>query len=293
MPQVEERIASGSLNLTTLSMAQTLFRQNPKQSRAISNKVSNESTCSLPGANAESLLEKPVEKFADEKKLEILSKLENKSTRDAEKIVLEYLPRDRQILLEKVRPRGPDIYEVKFQACDKLLEKIEILKGLLAHSNPGITMAQLFEKLCDVGIERWDPSKKVKSIKPNFAAANVKAQQNEEPCAVRRKNDVQPITQKSSRSNPTMLASRQRNRSLTISTRRQVWSMANSKCENCGSKHALQVEHKIPLALGGSSEISNLKLLCRPCNQRAAIETYGTELMNNYLNRYRENYKNT
>ena len=37
-------------------------------------------------------------------------------------------------------------------------------------------------------------------------------------------------------------------------------------CERCGSKDELEVHHIIPLKLGGSNELSNLRTLCMPCH---------------------------
>jgi hypothetical protein len=64
---------------------------------------------------------------------------------------------------------------------------------------------------------------------------------------------------------------------------RAVWRKAKSGCENCGSGHALQIEHILPRALGGTDDPLNLKLLCRSCNQRSAIEVFGLEKMEKYL----------
>jgi 5-methylcytosine-specific restriction endonuclease McrA len=54
-------------------------------------------------------------------------------------------------------------------------------------------------------------------------------------------------------------------------------------CVKCGSVHALQVDHILPRALGGSDEPDNLRLLCRSCNQRAAIEDFGLKRMLRFL----------
>lgn len=42
-------------------------------------------------------------------------------------------------------------------------------------------------------------------------------------------------------------------------------------CVKCGSTYALEVNHIVPYALGGKTELSNLNLLCHNCNQRARI----------------------
>ncbi len=66
-------------------------------------------------------------------------------------------------------------------------------------------------------------------------------------------------------------------------TVRQVWRRAGSRCERCGSTHALEIDHIRPRALGGGDYISNLRLLCRACNQRAAIEKLGSARMSPFL----------
>ena len=45
------------------------------------------------------------------------------------------------------------------------------------------------------------------------------------------------------------------------------------KCVKCGSTYALEVNHIVPYALGGKTELKNLNLLCFNCNQRARISS--------------------
>lgn len=66
---------------------------------------------------------------------------------------------------------------------------------------------------------------------------------------------------------------------------RQVWKRDQSACTNCGSTYAIQEEHIVPKAAGGKYTLENIKLLCRKCNQRSAIEFYGRNKMDPYLNR--------
>ena len=65
--------------------------------------------------------------------------------------------------------------------------------------------------------------------------------------------------------------------------RRDVRSHAQNRCEICHSTYAIEIDHRIPQALGGSSEPDNLRLLCRSCNQRAAVRIFGAEKMSQWL----------
>jgi hypothetical protein len=46
------------------------------------------------------------------------------------------------------------------------------------------------------------------------------------------------------------------------------------RCEECGQ---LELDHIIPVALGGQSTVENLRLLCRPHNRHAAERAFGKE----------------
>jgi 5-methylcytosine-specific restriction endonuclease McrA len=58
-----------------------------------------------------------------------------------------------------------------------------------------------------------------------------------------------------------------------------VRARADHQCENCGSNHQLQFEHKTPIAIGGKSSAENLALFCRNCNIRAGIKRFGLQKM--------------
>ncbi|MEU1575528.1 HNH endonuclease signature motif containing protein [Streptomyces collinus] len=47
-----------------------------------------------------------------------------------------------------------------------------------------------------------------------------------------------------------------------------VWIRDQGRCRVCGATSELQFDHIIPVAMGGSSEVDNLQLLCGACNRR-------------------------
>ena len=45
----------------------------------------------------------------------------------------------------------------------------------------------------------------------------------------------------------------------------------NSQCAKCGRKNNLEMDHIIPVIDGGSSDISNLQILCSECHTEKTI----------------------
>src|SRR6185369_6201988 len=63
------------------------------------------------------------------------------------------------------------------------------------------------------------------------------------------------------------------------------WAMASGGV--CGSRYRLELDHIVPVALGGESTVSNLRVLCALHNGLAARQVLGAELMDRYSSRGR------
>ncbi len=63
-------------------------------------------------------------------------------------------------------------------------------------------------------------------------------------------------------------------RYVPVQVKSQVWERDKSKCRNCGSTFALELDHIKPFAAGGKTTVENLRLLCRNCNQRKGLEFF-------------------
>jgi hypothetical protein len=71
-----------------------------------------------------------------------------------------------------------------------------------------------------------------------------------------------------------------RRKYISIHTKRKLLSDANHCCEyqdpktsrRCESRFFLEVEHKLPISLGGTNNPSNLRIFCREHNFLAARE---------------------
>ncbi len=56
------------------------------------------------------------------------------------------------------------------------------------------------------------------------------------------------------------------NRSIPPGLRAAVLDRDGHKCSYCGSTYNLSIDHIIPVAIGGTSTIENLRILCGHCN---------------------------
>lgn len=63
-------------------------------------------------------------------------------------------------------------------------------------------------------------------------------------------------------------------RYIPVQVRAEVWKRDQGRCKNCGSNFSLELDHIKPFAIGGKTNIENLRLLCRNCNQRKGIEFF-------------------
>jgi hypothetical protein len=62
-------------------------------------------------------------------------------------------------------------------------------------------------------------------------------------------------------------AKRKRTR-LSNAVMSEVWMRDQGQCVLCGSQEDLQFDHIVPFSKGGSSEATNLRVLCASCNQK-------------------------
>jgi len=180
-------------------------------------------------------------------KLEILEQISDQSLREAERFVLSQSSSPEEHKPDKVRVISEEKMEYRFTADNSLESKIAEVKGLLAHKYPSLSMAELLEVMCDMTIE---------TLKQEKAGARLKPRDT--------------------------MSAEETNSYAQV--QREVWQESKFKCGNCGSYYAMEKDHRHAKALGGSNTKENLRILCRSCNQRAAIKTFGQAKMDQYLN---------
>lgn len=178
-------------------------------------------------------------KISTEKTLEILNKLENQNAFSTEKILAQEMGRPIQTQ-EKIRPQKDESVRLELTLTQEQFRDLEQAKSLLSH-------------VCPEG--SW--SEVIAMLVRNYN---------------QKKLGIEKTKKTSTRSNT---ATR---KYISVRTKRALMKRAGFCCEyrnaksgtRCESRYQLEVEHCQPLALGGSDEFENLRILCRAHNSLAA-----------------------
>jgi hypothetical protein len=283
LPQVEEKIAKGSLKLSNMQQAQSFFR----------NIQQNE----------------PRRMITPAEKLEVLKKLEDKSVRDGQKELLKLEP-ERALPKEKERLITPSTTEVRFLMSDDLKAKFENVRSLLGAKGAKMNYAELFDAMAALSAAALEAkrfgkkrsqkggtdnttneSKKEAPLATSEATVstddihgcvavlgansssekkceeNLSAPEKEVPLAT---SQVTTTKLKNLRDSDVSAS-----RYISKNLKHQVWQRDGGKCQQCGSRQSLNYDHIHPVALGGESTLENLRLLCFFCNQRASAKHFG------------------
>jgi hypothetical protein len=273
VPEYEAKLERGEVTVATLSQVQSFLNQEKKQFG---------------------------KDYSLEEKTELLAKVEGKSFHQTERVLATVSPQSARE--EKARPINEEETEIRFTASRELMTKMEKLRNLLGHKPETQTYAGLIEELVNLGIKKLDPlekaeknrqKEKVKAERKNTAKeiSLVKAAAEEPslpPVEVAvPSNDKMTNDQKNGENfrNVKVMS-----RYISAATKRSVWHRDGGRCtfvdsktgRRCGSQHSLEYEHIQPFALGGRSNLENLKLLCPAHNRYAAIQVFGLQKMQRF-----------
>ena len=203
-------------------------------------------------------------------KLDLLEQVTGKSSRQTEKLLCEMDAEIYQIK-DKVRYLNKDQIEIKLTVNKNSYENLETLKSLLSHISPNMSYGKLFQTLSELGLDKYDPRRKLKKQNEKKQSKIKKALVINKPSKNNKASfkNTQIINKNSKNQNKTY------NRYIPAQIKRLVWTRDQGQCtyicpetkKKCGSKYFLQIDHIHPYSLGGSSKLSNLRLLCAGHNQ--------------------------
>ncbi len=249
LPEIEPQIASGALSLSTLASAKSFFRIEKMQSKG--------------------------------EKLKILGDLARKSSKQVQKVLMAKSTQPTKYLIENVRQVSSSESQVSVVLDDKTLRQVDELKELLAHKKPHISLGEILAFAVDFTLERHQARR---SNRPTLA----KPLRHRSP-------PPSELTARKKIKSASDSKLKNRSRYIPAEIKRQIWLRDHGECgyidpqsgRRCASKFALQIDHILPYAKGGESELKNLRLRCAAHNQQEALKVYGIEKMAHYIPRLR------
>lgn len=166
-----------------------------------------------------------------DKKIEIIGKIENLSMKNCDKALIELTGKELPPPRREIKPITKTLNLLTVTITDDGETLLKDLKGLLAHRK--LSQDKLFEVI--------------------FTKAKEKI-------------EAERFMTESKSTKPGHGDSRY----IATADKRDTY-LRDKRCQKCGSTYALQFGHEKPYALGGKTTKSNLKILCRNCNQRDRI----------------------
>ncbi|MEK2644273.1 HNH endonuclease [Bdellovibrio sp. BCCA] len=258
VPTVAEKLEEGSLNLTQLTQVQKCIKQEIK----LGNKVDIHQTT------------------------QILEEIQNKSSFETQKYLAQEFNLPIQIH-EVIKPQQDNSVRLEITFTEDQMKTLQQAKDLLSHVLPDGNWAELITLLAEKHIQkemgkisnqRIKPPKRIieaneleKSETKNFNNADIRE------LKLSNHSDALLGITGSLTSTHSFLAQRKR-KNLKVTLKRALLKKANQRCEythpqsgkKCESTYQLQIDHLIPLAVGGLDTSGNLRVLCRAHNLHAA-----------------------
>ena len=281
VPPVKEHLETGRLTLTSAAQIQRFV-------------------------NAEQKVDPKGRAVSASEKEKVVEACLGKSKREVEKTLFEKHSEPARILTqERVRAVTASRSEVKFTVSDDTLKKLKQLKDLTGDQ----ALEKIFDQALDVllltekkkrGVIPKQPKlgeRKLKSLikstsliksavkrtiapiiksqtpvaAENYAAQGPMADQT----LARNKTEIKPETSTEFANPPTL-----NSRFIPIDLKRRVFARSKGRCEfvdrrtkmRCECTFRLQIDHIIPLAIGGETTSSNLRHLCSAHNLRMAAQ---------------------
>lgn len=251
---IEGKIEAGTLPLSTLSQAQSFFRQ---------------------------------EKISEpQRKMELLEKLEGKSSREVEKILVLESTHPKAHYSEKLRPIAANLHQLSIPVDDALLQKLEELKAILCHQSRGMSLKDLFEFAVDESLR----TRRAKAARTQIATPSSPPT----PAVAEVANStraVPPSVPVSTRAVPPTTQANTTSRYIPAHVKRHVWRRDEGRCSyvdqasgrRCSAKNHLEFDHIKAFAHGGAPSPQNLRLLCATHNRMAAVDVFGNERMRPFV----------
>jgi 5-methylcytosine-specific restriction endonuclease McrA len=199
------------------------------------------------------------DQLTDENHEELLTAVSGKGRREVQTLLAVWFPRpDRPSRISpraSIEPLSECRFRVELTASAELREKIERCCDLMSHANPSRDLAVVMERAIDLLL--------VDLEKKRLGATTGRG----------------PKTRNSGIARRPVASGR-----VSTAVRREVFERDGSRCtfvsedgRRCDASAFLELDHVHPRAVGGSNDVTNLRVRCRAHNQLWAEQTFGRE----------------
>ena len=244
VPSIEKKIETGEVNLTNLAKVQSVIRSEEKRTG------------------------ERMDVLAKSKAFEMI---ENKSSREAEFLLATAYPEAAPIKSESIRTINETEVRVQVTLTKQQLAALERVREVASHSNLGRSLSEIIDMLANTYLEKNDPLRR--EIKPRKPSVD---KMNENPITPAPETAAQKDVRK--------------RKPIAPALRNAVFRKAEARCQfvdprtcrRCESRSLLQIDHVVPVSLGGTNDTRNLRVLCRTHNLVAAEYILGKEKMRRF-----------
>ncbi len=257
-----EKIESGELSLVNAAKVNRFFRQEKKAGKV----------------------------YTPEKKAEVIENVAGLSQSQCERALLSLAPES--IPAEKVRPLTDTKTELKIVVDENTMGLLNRVKELLSNQMPGASFADVLDYMAReqvkilekkqmgaVSVETETPGLIEAREASAFRSGLIVATQEIESTSTVELSEEPAISQPVATSNRSVKTARSY---ISVHDRRWAMKNANGQCEfvssggkRCQSRRKLEIDHKIPLFLGGRNERQNYRALCKFHNLYYARKNIG------------------
>ncbi len=275
VPEIRSEIQDGKINLTQMALAQTAINQQEKSTK---------------------------QKISAPQKAQILAKLKSKNTFETKRLLQTELSSYDPTPKTWVNP-SQDGVSVMLNFTKEQWLQVQELLAMSSHKVPDQKLESLLLRLAEQERRKRLGKAEIETGKVQVKTGNatVKVRKTEEQVTAASRGEktsdkMAAVASKDRKTDKTMSPPLRRSKSLVdclqsavgsrsnrkkyipAAVRRQVLAKAGNQCQfvspmtglRCASRHFLQTEHKMPVSLGGTNSIQNLRAFCQPHNFLAA-----------------------
>ncbi|HET9553401.1 MAG TPA: HNH endonuclease [Anaeromyxobacteraceae bacterium] len=167
---------------------------------------------------------------------------------------------------DQVEPLSADLRRLHLTVSRRLLDKVAAAKDALSHALPEATTEQVLNAALDLLLEHQARRRAlVRKPRTTVAQGEVAVESREASSPPTSGRDV-------ARAEP-----RRRTRHVPAAVEREVRLRDQNRCQHpldaggvCGSTWQVELDHVVPVALGGATSVANLRCACATHNRYAA-----------------------